>query len=63
MEIFMEILMMDSMGWPYDSSDCLLYLDWLVWPPPNRSTQPFPMEQWSKHNVSMLIKVGAVGSS
>ena len=22
--IFMGILMMDSMGWPYDSSDCLL---------------------------------------
>ena len=24
MGIFMEILMIDSMGWPYDSSDCLL---------------------------------------
>ena len=26
MGILMEILMMDSMRWPYDSSDCLLYL-------------------------------------
>ena len=24
-KIFRVILMMDSMGWPYDSSDCLLY--------------------------------------
>ena len=26
MEIWMGILMMDSMGWPYDSSDCLLLI-------------------------------------
>ena len=26
MEILMGILMMVSIGWPYDSSDCLLYL-------------------------------------
>ena len=25
-EILMEILMIVSMGWPYDSSDCLLYI-------------------------------------
>ena len=26
MGILIGILMMDSMGWPYDSSDCLLFL-------------------------------------
>ena len=25
-EILIGILMMDSMGWPYDSSECLLYI-------------------------------------
>ena len=25
MGILIGILMMDSMGWPYDSSDCLLF--------------------------------------
>ena len=29
MGILIGILMMDSMGWPYDSSDCLLY--YLLW--------------------------------
>ena len=27
MGILMGILMMDSMGWPYDSSDCLLFFE------------------------------------
>ena len=31
MGILMVILMMDSMGWPYDSSDCLLFTElWLA---------------------------------
>ena len=31
MEILMGILMMDSMGWPYDSSDCLLLFSMQLW--------------------------------
>ena len=43
MGILIGILMMDSMGWPYDSSDCLLLIndravEQALQPPPARCT-------------------------